>query len=845
MIEPTPRPRLDNSSDLEEYTLVENTLEESTQTKKDILLNQCVPQRGLFTEEARLKRLNFLIDKTGCKLDSLQEMKISCGELKGNIENVIGAVEIPVGIGGPLWIQGAKWNENIYIPLATTEGALLSSVNRGARALNMSGGVTARVLRRRMSRSPIFDCGSMLEALEFKSWLQKNFHYLQKKITEYSNYAKLMDLEFRHGGPCLHVVFLYETGDASGQNMTTICTWQACQWIQARYQIETGRKFKDFMLEANMSTDKKASYHSILQGRGREVIAEVLIPEKIIKRVFRTTPELMVKMLQQAQAAQMFSGTQSFNINIANVIAGVFTATGQDIACVHESSVGQFHLELRGGDIYASMHLPSLVVGTVGGGVGLPIQQQMLKLMGCYGKGGADRLAEIIASYCLALDLSTATSLLNGSFVDAHERWGRNRNKDWLKKSEINVDFFTKLISSDSSQETTSQKRKIKRVTNLETINGESLVIDLSTQVTNRLCGLWMYGVEYEDNYLEEIFFVKSKVKDEELIKATEMMAYLCDKNLGQRIEEFRSYNFFNKSHIKELKLASYKNTALDKIRPKTLGVYLEENREIYILAQEMLIETELLDCVDQRSSWTKNHLKAAVSGISGVHGEFINNTDDSTDNLREQNWFGVLPSLKIMEEMKPLWISLISYMEEEFCDWLSPQMAKKHKTIAETVGDWWGKIESMPKTLIHHDFNSRNITFRRKENNPKENSHEENNSEKNNHLQLIAYDWELATIHLPQRDIAELLSFTLEENFDADIVNELFECHRQNVEKISGQSFCPQQWRKGYLYALYDFLIYRLSLYSIVHRYKPCSFLEPTYRTTMKLINFLELEEK
>ena len=260
------------------------------------------PSRGLFTEEARQVRLSFLKKQTGCDLNSLKQMRLSPRELVGNIECLIGAVEIPTGIGGPLLIHGHDWSESIYVPLATTEGALVSSVIRGAKALNLSGGVVTRVLRKRMSRAPMFDCGSFVEAIYLKEWIQSQFENLQEKITECSNHAQLIELEFRHVGPTLHVVFHYDTKDAAGQNMVTVCTWHACQWIQALYHSETGRKIRDFMLEANMSTDKKASYHSILQGRGRETIAEVIIPRKVIEKIFGSTPEKMVQKLHQSQS---------------------------------------------------------------------------------------------------------------------------------------------------------------------------------------------------------------------------------------------------------------------------------------------------------------------------------------------------------------------------------------------------------------------------------------------------------------------------------------------------------------------------------------------------------------
>lgn len=386
-----------------------------------------VPCRNEYTEEARQKRLDFIENRIGIKLPHISSTSISAERVKGNIEAFIGAIEIPVAIAGPLKINGKNAKGIFFAPMATTEGALISSVTRGSMALTRSGGVTTHAIWQRVTRAPVFNLETVNDALFLSDWISNNRPTIQVIISNYSRHAEIIDIDARAIGNNLHVKFIYETGDASGQNMTTKCTWEASQWILSTFERDYPGFIRGFIIDGNMSTDKKVSYSSFINGRGIKVTAEAWIDEKILRNVLKVSKEKILKSYHDIALGANQCGMIGMNINISNVIAAIFTATGQDIACVHESSLGQLFIEPVKSGIYCSMTLTNLMIGTIGGGTGLDHQKEALDIIGCYGVGKVQKFAEIIASYCLALDMSTLAAVSGGQFVYAHESLGRNR----------------------------------------------------------------------------------------------------------------------------------------------------------------------------------------------------------------------------------------------------------------------------------------------------------------------------------------------------------------------------------------------------------------------------------
>lgn len=346
--------------------------------------------------------------------------------LQGNIENYIGMSQVPTGIIGPLSVRGIFASGEYYIPLATTEGALVASYNRGTKACTLSGGITSIFMAEGVQRSPLFKFLNIPQAGKFAVWVAEHIEEFKKLTHEASRYASLENLDIRLNGNEVILSFEYATGDAAGQNMVTICTQFICEYILEACPV----KPKRWYIEGNFSGDKKANAVAFSRVRGKKVTAEIVIPQKIVHKTLRTTPKKMADYWKSSTIAVMQSGSIGAQGHIANGLAAIFLATGQDVACVSEAAVGLTIMEVDDqGDLYVSLTVPNLIVGTVGGGTHLPTQAECLKIMGCYGPGNARKFAEIIAAMLLAGEISIAAALSAGHFTFAHQQFGRKNHE--------------------------------------------------------------------------------------------------------------------------------------------------------------------------------------------------------------------------------------------------------------------------------------------------------------------------------------------------------------------------------------------------------------------------------
>ncbi len=376
-----------------------------------------------YTEPAAGERRRFLGERTGATLENVSRHTLVPSTLRGNVEQFIGAAQVPIGIAGPLLVDGEHAVGEFYVPLATTEGALVASYNRGMKVLHEAGGVTTTVMEDAMQRAPAFVFASARGARAFGAWLAAHFEEVKEVADATTRFGRLRDIERYSASRILFTRFDYTTGDAAGQNLTGKATAAACDWIAARYP-----GIVEFHLESNFATDKKSSRVNILHTRGKRVVAEATVPAGLIERHLHTTSQAMFRARQVANLGGFMSGVNNNGSQAANAIAALFVATGQDIANVAESSAAVSHGELLPtGDYYVSVTLPSLIVATCGGGTALATQRECLELLGCYGAGHVRKLAEIVAATVLCGELSLGSAIVAREWVGAHERYGRNR----------------------------------------------------------------------------------------------------------------------------------------------------------------------------------------------------------------------------------------------------------------------------------------------------------------------------------------------------------------------------------------------------------------------------------
>jgi len=376
-----------------------------------------------YSADAVRARQAFVEEFSGAPLDHVKRFSFDPHLLKGNVEHFTGVAQVPIGFAGPLQVNGEHARGEFIIPMATTEGTLVASYNRGIALLNSCGGVSVTVVGDAMQRAPVFVFDDARAGREFMEWVQENSARIAAEAEATSSVAKLKYIDHYLSNKFVFLRFNFHTGDAAGQNMVGRATFAACSWILDQYP-----GVRHFYLESNFATDKKASQINIMRTRGKRVTAEAVIKRDALIQRMRVEPESLVYHHGVANIGSILSGANNNGAHSANAITAIFIATGQDVANVAESSAGVMYAELTPDrDLYISITIPSLIVATHGGGTGLPTQRECLAAMGCVGRGSVNKLAEIIAGVVLAGELSLGSAISSSDWVSSHEQYGRNR----------------------------------------------------------------------------------------------------------------------------------------------------------------------------------------------------------------------------------------------------------------------------------------------------------------------------------------------------------------------------------------------------------------------------------
>lgn len=379
-------------------------------------------ERHVPVDEAVRIRREFIERTCGVKLEHVSNYSIDMERAsRRNIENPIGVVQIPLGVAGPLRVRGEHADGEYYVPLATSEGALVASVNRGCSVITRAGGATVRVTGDSMTRAPVIRTGSVVEALQLREWIYENMDALREEAESTTRHGKLVKIDpIIVAGSYVYPRFVYTTGDSMGMNMVTIATERALELLTR----ETGAHV--IALSGNLCTDKKPAAVNLIEGRGKSITAEITVPGEMVESVLKTTPEAVVEVnTAKNLIGSAAAGSMGFNAHYANIIGAIFLATGQDEAHIVEGSLGVTIAEERKGDLYFAVNLPDVPLATVGGGTGLETASECLDIMGARGGGRVHAFAEIVGGAVLAGELSLMGALAAGHLARAHSELGR------------------------------------------------------------------------------------------------------------------------------------------------------------------------------------------------------------------------------------------------------------------------------------------------------------------------------------------------------------------------------------------------------------------------------------
>ncbi len=384
------------------------------------------------SKTAVMTRRMFIEKVSGQRLDGIGSSTIDYDKIRNrNAENVIGAVQIPMGIAGPVSVNGEYAKGDFYVPMATTEGALIASASRGMKGITQCGGANVRIIGDAISRAPLFELESIEDSAKLSDWISKNEKGIKEAADSATKYGRLKKMHTFILGNNVWLRLAFDTGDAMGMNSATIASETVSEYIEKNFK---GAKL--VAVSGNMCSDKKESYVNELLGRGKSVIADVLINEEVLKSVFKTTAKKACNTnIKKNLLGSSRAGSSKHNAHFANIVAAIFLATGQDPAQVVESSSGYTWTEERGNDLYISVTMPSLEIGTVGGGTHIATQYEALSILGVQGVGkvpgvNSKKFAEIIAAAVLAGELNLICALSSRELGKAHTELGRNKKKD-------------------------------------------------------------------------------------------------------------------------------------------------------------------------------------------------------------------------------------------------------------------------------------------------------------------------------------------------------------------------------------------------------------------------------
>lgn len=373
------------------------------------------PPRGYAAADSQQRR-GWLEKHLGVNFDSLPDPEPE--ELQGIIENHVGFIPMPMSVAAPLVIDGTYAHGEFAVPVCTLEGTLTLSMTRGLLAIAMAGGCRTIHVRQELSRSPYFLMPSVADSRAFLDWVQSHYESIREVAESTTRHGKLLRIDPLALHNWVILDFVFDTGEAAGQNMVTIASNEACRFIEKH----TGRRF---YIESGFNSDKKPSHRNLMSGRGHSVIVEFTLPEHVLS-FLGVTQQGVIEFQEMALSAAQAIGMLGNNLHLANALSAIYLATGQDAACVAENAVAFSQATATDAGLYCRMTLPSLTVGTVGGGTRLPMQRRNLQLLGCDGQRYSSRkLAEIIAAAAIALEISLLSAVVSGTFADAHSKYGR------------------------------------------------------------------------------------------------------------------------------------------------------------------------------------------------------------------------------------------------------------------------------------------------------------------------------------------------------------------------------------------------------------------------------------
>eukprot|EP00117_Sycon_ciliatum_P041606 scpid17540/ scgid30401/ 3-hydroxy-3-methylglutaryl-coenzyme A reductase len=756
-------------------------------------------------------------------------------------ENVFGLTRMSIGVSGPLLVRGKYVNGYTLVPYATTEGALTASASRGALALSRSGGVRCRVEADVVHRSPVLVMRCLDDCITVRDWVQANKQRIHDNCP--ADGVTMVECDVRIAGHGLHFTLAFDCSNALEQSVAATAADEIFFYILHSIQRDLPHvQIDQYYLEGFRSGSQHAGFVNIIRPRGMTVHAECFIPESVLADVLKVSSEKLLAARRQFQEGEANAGCPLVQMNTSNALASLFVATGQntgkvvefisnntlvetatssDIAAYQEQlksdhslylpEYGSDKVEFRiqdSGDgveeagIYAGVTMPSLELRTTEKGSLLPTQRECLQLMHCTGTDGRYRLAEILAGSMLGLELSTLAAVASGQFASAHDKLGRNRNDLGFRKSHLTEEFFREAVSD------LGELIEVKQTT---VDSRTSILSDMTKSQLNKIVGHIAFDISVQNNGGETRtipMVMKSKSTDRETCNVLNRLAQACGLELAQQYESFKMDLGFRNCHIRELEMLRITDPRFTRISPKTFYIKQTTEKDVLVYLMEHMKDMIHFATADNPVDWTRSDQELVLSDIADFHAMHYGKEEE----LLSKKWIDAHYPDDMVEKYD-LWSALLRHNQREHPHIWNHDVCTLAQDIIDHIGPIWQAFEASTRTLVHNDFNTRNLCIRPASQSVDGKRH------------LCCYDWELATLHVPQRDVAEFLAFVLSPDAPLSEWKSLLEHHRLALETATGCDISEQQYQDVFDLVMCDLLVNRIALYGMAHTFKDYAF--------------------
>jgi hydroxymethylglutaryl-CoA reductase (NADPH) len=742
--------------------------------------------RSRHDEEARQARLAAM-KLLGADLTTFSSSPISASSVASNIEGFIGCTAVPTGVVGPLLFKSGagplEKTEAVFALAATSEGALVASMNRGAHVLSQSGGFRSHVIHQKMMRAPAFRFSNLDEAVIFERWLKARVPLLKEHVKKFSKHAELLEVRTLVVGSVVECKLSYSSGDAAGQNMTTTCSWHLCLKIEEDFNQEHEFKILKFILDGSGSSDKRVSYYQIGSGRGVHVACEAVIPAAVLKKTLKVTSKEFLEWGLLGKHLSSFDGSVGHSVNIANTIAAIFLATGQDMACVHESSTGFMHAEDRDGDLYVCLNLPRLVIGTVGGGTGLPGFQQALKLMGCSGPGKIERFACLIAGFALGLELSTLSAMVSGEFAMAHERMGKNRPVEGITR-----------------EQWLSQQKGLSFEVSLPDLMGA--VGSLVSNTDTKRIGFDVFKNETSGQRL----LFKSRLGDSETLNALYKVTGAVSPKFLKEFCKIQNETEYSGAPLREARILAALSSHRYSHMPQFFGHHYEQSAEQSCIVTEYLAGGEVAQVGSTPDLLTKDRLMDLFRAIAQAQKVL------TAQELRA-------PGELHVSRTSHLYLNAARAMLDPEARWDADEtrLGLIRRAVSRTETRLSGVKSGVDPVVVHNDLRPTHV-FISKTRGP------------------LLVGWELSSVDLPMRDPLE---FMLRSKLPQESLLDLLWTYQKVFEEVIEKHHTDAEWLAACKETLDSFILskYAMTLALAAHLQN-----DPSEQITQNLVRLEEL---